>query len=121
MKKNILLGVVLLFTFIIISGCVPVAEQQVEEDHEVGLDCKNVDVTVDYLKDLAREDEELGDATEEELDAIITQEYVDKFNSLPYCIDVCKEQLQYSKEYEDWWADEDMREVCSDVGIVLPK
>lgn len=38
----------------------------------------------------------------------------------PYCRDLCLQQLEYSKKYNDWFAEKDLRETCADLGLPLP-
>ena len=38
----------------------------------------------------------------------------------PYCRDLCLEQLDYSKEYDDWFAEDALRKTCADLGVNLP-
>ncbi|MDP3957157.1 MAG: hypothetical protein Q8Q10_01500 [bacterium] len=78
-----------------------------------GIQCLNKETSKDEIKQImAKEGLDISDVSEETL-----QQYVD----LPRCEDICKKQLEYSKEYPDeWFADEDLRKICSNLGIKLP-
>lgn len=76
------------------------------------LDCRMRDFSIEYLQ---------GFSDGISVDYEINQEYVDELNSIPRCKDFCKEQLMYSKEYDDWFAEDDLRETCKSIGIILPK
>lgn len=75
------------------------------------IDCRMKDFTVEYLQ---------GVSDGGNIDYEITQEYVDELNRVPHCKDFCKQQLEYSKKYNDWFAKDDLRETCKSVGIMLP-
>lgn len=50
-----------------------------------------------------------------------TQETVDEINKKrPLCRDVCQEQIKYSEENTDWWAEDDLRKICEEIGLPLP-
>ena len=51
----------------------------------------------------------------------MSQKDIEYFNSLPSCLDFCKQQKEYSEKYDDWWAENDVRQSCKELGVVLPK
>jgi len=109
---------ILIFSLtLVLSGCGHLGnEEDIQNDGESfgdsSIDCRMKDFSVDYLQGLADGGQ---------VDLQINQEYVDWLNAKPLCIDFCKKQLSYSDEYEDWFAENDLREVCESMGIVLPK
>lgn len=78
-----------------------------------GIQCLNKETSKKEIKQImAKEGLDITNVSEETL-----QQFVD----LPKCENICKKQLEYSKEYPDeWFADEDLRKICSDLGIKLP-
>lgn len=42
-------------------------------------------------------------------------------NETPYCKDLCLEELENSKKYSEWYTTNEVRDVCKEVGVVLPK
>jgi hypothetical protein len=75
-----------------------------------------------------------------ELKSLINQEYADKFNALPLCMSfcngkiidenldvdgfcryICNNELERSKRENDWFAVDDLYEVCTSLGIILPE
>lgn len=69
--------------------------------------CKNKEITPEMVKELG------GDYDEKTIKELN--------NETPYCKDLCLEQLDYSKKYSDWSAEENLRKDCADLGIILPK
>lgn len=78
----------------------------------VSFDCRSIEFTEDNLKEFV---------DEANIDLEISEKLVDLFNSKPLCIDYCTQQLEYSKDYPDeWFAENDLRKTCRDLGIELP-
>ncbi|MCK4387019.1 MAG: hypothetical protein KAV41_02990 [Candidatus Pacebacteria bacterium] len=51
----------------------------------------------------------------------MSQKDIEYSNSLPSCLDFCKQQKEYSEKYNDWWAKDDVYKSCEELGIILPK
>jgi len=51
----------------------------------------------------------------------VTQKDVDEINETPLCRDVCIEQRKYAQENSDWWANDDIRKICEEMGLSLPE
>jgi len=83
-----------------------------QSDDKSALDCRMINFTIENLQELA----DSGG-----IDYKINQEYVDELNSIPHCKDFCEEQLEYSKKYDDWFAEDNLRKTCRSFGIILPK
>jgi len=115
MKKIIPIFVVIL-TVLFLVGCTGNDSDKDKEKTKTSFDpemtCKMKDVSVAYLQ---------GIADAGKIAVQITQEYVDKINSKPHCKDFCLQQLEYSHEYDDWFAEKDLRKTCFELGINLPK
>ena len=50
----------------------------------------------------------------------LSAESLAKILDLPQCRDICLEQSGYALKYDDWYADQDLRDICAKVGIKLP-
>lgn len=105
----------MLLLLLVLSGCSYIDnKKEVRQSNLVdssSLDCRMRKFTIEYLQSVANKGN---------IDYEINQKYVDKLNSVPLCIDFCKEQLDYSKKYDDWFAKDDLRETCKRLGIILP-
>jgi hypothetical protein len=74
--------------------------------------CRNMVLTRSELQGLVN----LGG-----IDLEVSQEFTDRFNGLPTCYEFCKTQLEYSNKYDDWFAENDLRKICDEQGVNLPK
>lgn len=76
---------------------------------EIGrVSCKNEEITIDMVNKLAG-------------NGVYDEEMIKQINKeTPYCRNLCLEQLEYSKQYDDWSAEEDLRQTCNNLGIYLP-
>lgn len=113
MKKSI----ITLSLILALSGCTYVSKDEIRQPspkttEKPAMDCRMRDFTLEYLQ---------GFSDGGSIDYEITQEYVDELNSIPHCKDFCEEQLGYSKKYDDWFAEDDLRETCKTVGVILPE
>lgn len=105
MRKFIIVVIMLFVSAVLLIGY---GNRQQQEPKS----CRNIYFTKEYLQ---------GFAEGSNIDKEITQEYVNELNKRPHCIDFCKEQLEYSKKYKDWFAEGDLRETCKAYGIYLPE
>ncbi len=107
-------GFFVLYLFILLSPSSEIFAPEPSSDvfSDVFQDtCRNLDLDKDQLQELA----ELGG-----IDIKITNEYVLEFNSLPTCLNVCRQQYEHSLEDPDWFADSDVKEQCEFYDIILP-
>ena len=72
------------------------------------VNCKFNEITLESVKNLPGG---------EEFDAETVRQVNEE---TPYCRDLCQEQLDYSKKYSDWFAEDALRKTCADLGINLP-
>lgn len=116
MKKT----TIILFLTLIISGCTytentdksKATKSSQQPTDKPAMDCRMRDFTMEYMQSIV---------DGREINYEITQEYIDELNSVPHCKDFCEEQLNYSKKYEDWFAENSLRETCKSVGVILPE
>ena len=67
------------------------------KNNSASAECLMHKVTLNELKDLMSGSE-----------FFVTQIDVDEINKKPLCREFCLEQLNYSKKYKDWFAEEDL-------------
>jgi len=72
------------------------------------IDCLTHKVTIEELISLSTGTE-----------TAVTQEDVERINQKPLCRDICLEQIKYSKENLDWQANNDLRNICREIGLPL--
>ena len=103
-KKNLIIfGLVLVVVFVILFFRYSVSN----EDDKIS--CKYNEITPQLIKELGYEGE-------------YNDEMIRQLNEeTPYCKDLCKEQLEYSKQYPDeWYTTNNFRKQCKELGITLP-
>ena len=97
---------ILVFILIIILAFI--FGQNRSDKETSGIQCKFEEITVETVRKLPG-----GSEFDEKMINQINEE-------TPYCRDFCIQQLEYSTKYDDWFAEEDLRKTCADLGIPLP-
>jgi len=109
--KNKVLAFVIFWGLIIGIPLVLSNTRAEKDEYTVGA-CLMNRMTLSELRELAEKDN---------LGFIPSQADLDKINEQPLCRDMCLQQQEYARNYTDWFADDDVRKICSDIGLALPQ
>src|SRR3989344_6809663 len=93
---------ILIFILIIILTFVIAHYRDNSDNNDSSQSCLMHKITLEELR---------GIASKEGIQ--VTQSDVDQINQKPLCRDFCLEQLDYSKKYDDWFAEEKLIKDCA--------